>query len=68
MEEKSNYYLLGHSLFTGALTIVFVVLKLCKVINWSWWWVLSPIWIAALAELIVIGIFALVLAIQDRRG
>jgi hypothetical protein len=27
------------------LTIVFLVLKLCGVINWSWWWVLSPIWI-----------------------
>lgn len=25
------------------LTIVFIVLKLCGVISWSWWWVLSPI-------------------------
>lgn len=25
------------------LTIVFIVLKLCNVINWSWFWVLSPI-------------------------
>jgi len=28
--------------FFGLLTIVFIVLKLCKVIDWSWWWVLSP--------------------------
>lgn len=27
------------------LAIVFIVLKLCHVINWSWFWVLSPIWI-----------------------
>ena len=27
------------------LLVVFVVLKLCKVIAWSWWWVLSPLWI-----------------------
>lgn len=27
------------------LLIAFIVLKLCKVINWSWWWVLSPFWI-----------------------
>lgn len=27
------------------LTIVFVILKLCKVISWSWWWVFSPIWL-----------------------
>lgn len=31
--------------FLGALTIVFVTLKLCGVIGWSWWWVLAPIWI-----------------------
>lgn len=26
-------------------TLAFVVLKLCKVIDWSWWWVLAPTWI-----------------------
>jgi len=31
--------------FTGLLAIVFIVLKLTGVITWSWWWVLSPIWI-----------------------
>ena len=37
------------------LTIVFVVLKLCKVITWSWWWVLSPLWISwGLAIIIII--------------
>jgi len=29
----------------GALAIVFITLKLVDVIDWSWWWVLSPIWI-----------------------
>jgi hypothetical protein len=32
--------------FTGLLTIVFIVLKLTHNIDWSWWWVLSPIWIS----------------------
>ena len=27
---------------TTVLTIVFIVLKLCGVINWSWFWVLFP--------------------------
>ncbi|MDO4465563.1 MAG: hypothetical protein Q4C49_00935 [Bacillota bacterium] len=27
------------------LTVAFVVLKLCHVIDWSWWWVLAPTWI-----------------------
>jgi len=29
--------------FVGLLTIVFIVLKLTKVISWSWFWVLSPV-------------------------
>ena len=32
--------------FTSVLTLISIVLKLCKVITWSWWWVLSPIWIS----------------------
>lgn len=46
--------------FTGLLTIVFIALKLCGVINWSWVWVLSPIWIVAISTILLvllIGIF-----------
>ena len=28
----------------GLLGVVFVTLKLCGVINWSWWWVTAPFW------------------------
>lgn len=31
--------------FFGCLTLIFIVLKLTRVIAWSWLWVLSPIWI-----------------------
>jgi len=31
--------------FFGLLTIVFITLKLIGYINWSWWWVLSPLWL-----------------------
>lgn len=31
--------------FLGLLGIAFIILKLCKVIDWSWWWVTAPIWI-----------------------
>ena len=31
----------------GMLLVAFIVLKLCDVIDWSWWWVLSPVWIPA---------------------
>ena len=40
--------------FAGLLTIAFVVLKLCKVISWSWWWVLSPLWISVGIAIIAI--------------
>ena len=41
--------------FAGALTILFVALKLTGVIDWSWWWVLSPIWISFLLFLAIFG-------------
>ena len=34
--------------FAGLLTVAFVVLKLCGIIQWSWIWVLSPIWISVI--------------------
>ena len=40
--------------FTGLLTIVFITLKLLNVINWSWWWVLSPIWITTILVLAIV--------------
>lgn len=48
--------------FTGLLTIVFITLKLCSVINWSWWWVLSPMLFGVaigLALLVIAGVLAL---------
>lgn len=27
------------------LLIIFIVLKLTDLIDWSWWWVLAPLWI-----------------------
>ncbi len=51
--------------FTGALTILFIGLKLCNVINWSWWWVLSPIWISLLIVILIIAILAIVILIKE---
>lgn len=48
--------------FTGALQIAFIVLKLCKVIDWSWFWVLAPTWIG----LILIVIAAICAALLGR--
>lgn len=40
--------------FVGLLTIAFTVLKLTGVIGWSWWWVISPIWISAIVVLLIL--------------
>jgi ABC-type antimicrobial peptide transport system permease subunit len=42
--------------FAGLLTILFIGLKLTAFINWSWWWVLSPLWISAGFGIIVLVI------------
>lgn len=45
--------------FGDVLLVVFIVLKLLGVINWSWAWVLSPIWISFILVLLVYGIIAI---------
>lgn len=41
--------------FVELLQLAFIILKLCKVINWSWWLVLIPLWIEII---LVVGIIA----------
>jgi O-antigen ligase len=44
--------------FTGLLLVAFIVLKLTGVIDWSWWWVLSPAWIGVLLTVIAVALYA----------
>jgi len=45
----------GQFLLIGVF-LVFLTLKLCGVIDWSWWWVTAPLWIPfALALVVLIG-------------
>jgi hypothetical protein len=49
------------------LGVVFVTLKLCGVINWSWWWVTAPFW-GVIPLVLVIFLFLLpILALASRR-
>ncbi|WP_309708817.1 hypothetical protein [Siphonobacter sp. SORGH_AS_0500] len=41
--------------FLPLLFLVFLVLKLTSVIDWSWWWVTAPLW--GVMALLVIGFF-----------
>lgn len=52
----------------GLLGVVFVTLKLCNVINWSWWWVTAPFWgglAIGSAILLVAGIIALIVELTS---
>jgi Flp pilus assembly protein TadB len=52
--------------FTGLLTIVFIILKLCGVISWSWLWVLSPLWISVIIAILIIVIYIAYLTHDER--
>lgn len=45
--------------FLGLLTLIFITLKLTNVINWSWWWVLAPLWIPTTLVLLILGFLAI---------
>lgn len=49
------------------LQIVFIVLKLCGVIDWSWWWVLSPTWIVVGILMLCGAAAAMYLYIIDKK-
>lgn len=48
----------------GILGIIFIVLKLVDVIDWSWWWVLAPFWI----EAIIFMLFIIIWILFESRG
>ena len=67
MEERNNGRVsIGFSLPT-VLTIVFLILKLCGVINWSWLWVFSPLWISISVTLVLVLVIIIIKLIARRR-
>jgi hypothetical protein len=43
------------------LTLIFLVLKLTDNIDWSWWWIFSPLWISVCIMIIFIIIFLIII-------
>lgn len=59
--------------FFGLLTILFIGLKLTGYVNWSWVWVLSPIWLPSVIVIVVFVLFLVFRLLKDaiekkRRG
>jgi hypothetical protein len=65
MANNSNSLSLSIIIF-----VVFLTLKLSNVVDWSWWWVLSPIWLpfaVVLGVIMIVSAFALIsIMINDR--
>lgn len=48
----------------GLLQVAFIVLKLCGIITWSWWWVLAPTW-TSLGLAVILGI--IIFCVKSRK-
>ena len=67
-DDKPSVVATGGGLgFSGLLTIVFIVLKLCNVINWNWFWVLSPVIFSA-ALWIVLFVIVMIIALVNMKN
>ena len=64
MNDSKITVVRGTSLPT-LLTVLFIALKLCGIIDWSWWWVLSPI---PITLGIALGVFAVAISIAMYAG
>ena len=51
--------------FFGLSTVLFAGLKLTNYINWSWWWVLSPLWMPTALALVIFIIMFIVAKMID---
>ena len=60
-ENSNSYRGVG---FFGLLQIVFIALKVAKVIDWSWWLVFLPIWIELGIIILLIIIYAIIYFIR----
>lgn len=54
--------------FNGVLFLLFLTLKLCHMIGWSWWWVTSPLWIPAAIVLLVFAVVLFFYALLGRHS
>lgn len=67
MSDNSNNSTRTGIGFTGLLALLFIALKLLNVIDWSWWWVLAPLWGGIAFALVVLLTAFVVIIIKDKR-
>jgi hypothetical protein len=65
-KKGSRSYGIG---FLNLLALLFIALKLTNHIDWSWWWILSPLWIPlalAIALIAIVGSIALLVVLFSK--
>jgi hypothetical protein len=65
-QKQSTTVTIDTRIYTGVLTLLFVALKLSGAVDWSWWWVLSPLWIGIALGLLILLVMVGIKAV--RRG
>jgi hypothetical protein len=63
--KKSNSVNSGGISFAGLLAVLFIGLKLTGFIDWSWWWILSPLWVGLGIVLLLFAIVFIVAFLSD---
>lgn len=68
MSQEKSSATSGGLGFAGLLTIAFIILKLCHVINWKWIWVVSPIWISAGVAILILLFYFTIIILLSRKN
>ena len=59
--NTSNGIGVGTTLF-----IVFLILKLTNTIDWSWWWVTSPLWLPLALGIVILGVVGMLMGASGK--
>jgi hypothetical protein len=64
MEKKTSSYKSGGVGFCSLLALLFIYFKLTGntvIATWSWWWVLSPLWVPIIAFIVILALVLLIM-------
>lgn len=61
MREKKHVAVRSGVSLPTVVFIVFLILKLTNVIDWSWWWVTAPLWMSVGLGIAIVLIYSIVL-------
>lgn len=64
MDEEKKFTI--NTSICTVLLVVFITLKLCNLITWSWLWVLAPLWIPIALVLVIYFGFLIMTVVIDK--